>query len=69
MDSILDEFYSNMRRLTEENNLSDNVFWIHCRIYIKLDKFKRLSSVLNPLQDNINSSIKRYKQLNEGQKR
>lgn len=26
MDSILDEFYSNMRRLTEENNLSDNVF-------------------------------------------
>jgi len=27
MDSILDEFYSNMRRLTEEKNLSDNVFW------------------------------------------
>lgn len=27
MDSILHEFYSNMRRLTEENNLSDNAFW------------------------------------------
>lgn len=26
IDSVLDEFYGNMRRLTEENNLSDNVF-------------------------------------------
>lgn len=47
MDSILDEFYCNMRRLTEQNNLSDNVFCIHCRIYMKLEKFKRVSSVLN----------------------
>lgn len=37
----------------------------------KLDQkeFKRVSSVLNPLQDKINASIRKYKELTEWQKR
>lgn len=39
--------------------------------FSKLDQkeFKRVSSVLNPLQDKINASIRKYKKLTEGQKR
>lgn len=39
--------------------------------FSKLDQkeFKRVSSVLNPLQDKINASIRKYKELTEGQKR
>lgn len=39
--------------------------------FSKLDQkeFKRVSSVLNPLQDKINASIRKYKELTEWQKR
>ena len=39
--------------------------------FSKLDQkeFKIVSSVLNPLQDKINASIRKYKELTEGQKR
>ena len=39
--------------------------------FSKLNKkeFKRVSSVLNPLQDKINASIRKYKELTEWQKR
>ena len=40
-------------------------------LIFKLDQkeFKRVSSVLNPLQDKINASIRKYKELTEWQKR
>ena len=39
--------------------------------FSKLDQkeFKRVSSVLNPLQDKVNASIRKYKELTEWQKR
>lgn len=39
--------------------------------FSKLDQkeFKIVSSVLNPLQDKINASIRKYKELTEWQKR
>ena len=39
--------------------------------FSKLDQkeFKRVSSVLNPLQDKINASIRKYKELTEWQNR
>ena len=39
--------------------------------FSKLDQkeFKRVSSVLNPLQDKVNAYIRKYKELTEWQKR
>ena len=39
--------------------------------FSKLDQkeFKIVSSVLNPLQDKVNASIRKYKELTEWQKR